>query len=102
MAQNKKKDQERRGRRRRTLGLIVVSTVATAPFGCDDNTRTALDGAAVVAEMDAGASPDATETQDALAMDTGSQVDAMSTADSDTDAGGAVDAAQEYPSGVRG
>jgi hypothetical protein len=101
MAQNNddhKKDQKRPGQRRRTFGLIVASAVATAPLGCDDRTSTAP----LVVETDAGVSEDAMNAEDALAMDTGAQVDATAAPDSDTDAGGAVDAAQEYPSGVRG
>ena len=100
MAQNSedhKKSQKRPGRSRRTFGLIVASAVATAPLGCDDTTSKPL-----VVSMDAGTSEDATNTDDAVAMDTGSQVDATAAPDGDTDAGGAVDAAQDYPSGVRG
>lgn len=75
MAENENRDQKMPGRRRRTFGLIVASAVATAPLGCDDTTTTP-----VVVSMDAG----------------------VSTPDGDTDAGGAADASQEYPSGVRG
>jgi hypothetical protein len=80
------KDQKRPGRRRRAFGLIVASAVATAPLGCDDTTSKPL-----VVSMDAGTSQDATNMDDATAAP-----------DGDTDAGGAVDAAQDYPSGVRG
>jgi len=101
MAQNNedhKKSQKRPGRRRRTFGLIVASAVATAPLGCDDGTGTAP----LVVAMDAGVADDAMSREDALAMDTGSQVDATAAPDGATDAGGAVDAAEEVPSGVRG
>ena len=93
-----KKSQRRPGRSGRTFGLVVASAVATAPLGCDDGTSKAP----LVVAMDAGMSEDAMNTADALAMDTGSQVDATAAPDSDTDAGGAVDASQDYPSGVRG
>ena len=75
-----KKSQKRPGGRRRTFGLIVASAVATTPLGCDDTTTTPL-----VVAMDAGVSEDATAAPDG-----------------DTDAGGALDAAEELPSGVRG
>jgi hypothetical protein len=59
----------------------------------------ALDGAV----PEDGAVEASTGREDALAMDTGPQVDAMATADSGTsDATDPADAGQEYPSGVRG
>jgi hypothetical protein len=72
-----KKSRKRPGPSPRTFGLIVASAVATAPLGCDDTTTTPL----------------------VVATDAGTSDDAMN---SDTDAGGALDAAEEVPSGVRG
>jgi len=112
------KDKKRPGRGRRTLGLIVASTVATAPsFGCDDSANPARDAGAMMTAMD-GATPSdaapidaaaATDTavavDTAVAMDTGSQVDSTAASDGTRDGGdamGAGDAGQEYPPGIRG
>jgi hypothetical protein len=75
-----KKSRKRPGRSGRTFGLVVASALAAAPLGCDDTTTAPL-----VVSMDAGTSEDATAGPDGT-----------------PDAGGAVDAAEEVPSGVRG
>jgi hypothetical protein len=77
-----------RRRRRGAMELVVATAVAAAPLlGCDD--------AGPRAQADAGA--------DTLAMDAGSDADAVAGDDAAADAIDADDASQDaYPDGVRG